>query len=421
MASLGGASQEPDIFEIGNVIDDQYVISARLGKGGYGEIYRATSIKDGTIVAVKVERASKSGNLHDELSILNTLTENGCQHIPIVLSSGFHDRQVHYFVMELLGENLSLLRRKQETHAFSLKCTCALAMQMLKGVKQVHDHGFLHRDIKPGNFVIGGSKDPRSVYIIDYGLSRRYVHPDGTLRQKRSETRWVGSRRYMSPNTHLRKDQGRRDDMWGFLYVVIELFTGTLPWAHLRGIQNLDKVRDLKVAYMCDKLVEGLPKEFCEVLHHIQSLKWADRPNYRLIHNLLESMYIAEGGTSDTPYDWEDTTRTNSLLGRARLSFSSVHSDNGFSDGCDPNSPAEKPKSSPSSEMAAKYAKRFHALEDSADFSDDSSARRRKRQQEIAAEQAKTTSVASHHEATAAGADSEPPKKKKKKRKCVIQ
>lgn len=74
MASAGGAAQEPDIFDIGNVIDETYVISARLGKGGYGEIYRATSIKDGSVVAVKVERSSKSGNLFEELGILNTLT-----------------------------------------------------------------------------------------------------------------------------------------------------------------------------------------------------------------------------------------------------------------------------------------------------------------------------------------------------------
>lgn len=74
MASAGGATQEPDIFEIGHVIDDNYVISARLGKGGYGEIYRATSISDGSVVAVKVERASKSGNLFEELNILNVLT-----------------------------------------------------------------------------------------------------------------------------------------------------------------------------------------------------------------------------------------------------------------------------------------------------------------------------------------------------------
>lgn len=73
MASAGGGGQEPDIFEIGNVIDDTYVISARLGKGGYGEIYRATNISDGSVVAVKVERASKSGNLIEELNILTIL------------------------------------------------------------------------------------------------------------------------------------------------------------------------------------------------------------------------------------------------------------------------------------------------------------------------------------------------------------
>jgi serine/threonine protein kinase len=326
--------------------------------------------------------------------------------------------------MELLGENLSLLRRRQETHAFSLKCTAALAMQMLKGLKQVHDHGFLHRDIKPGNFVMGGAKDPRSVYIIDYGLSRRYVKPDGSLRPKREETRWVGSRRYMSPNTHLRKDQGRRDDMWGFLYVVVELFTGTLPWAHLRGIQNLDKVRDLKLAFMNDKLVEGLPSQFNKILEHIQSLKWADRPNYRLVHSLLQAMYIAEGGTPDTPYDWEDTTRPKSLLGKARLSFSSVHSSNGFSDHVEDSSAETTKPVTPSSEAASGYAKRFHALEDSADFSEDSSARRRKRQKEAIHDQATKAAIAPNGNALDApigAADSEPPKKKKKKKRCVIQ
>ena len=423
MASAGGAAQEPDIFEIGNVIDDQYVISARLGKGGYGEIYRATSIKDGSVVAVKVERATKSGNLFEELSILNTLAKNGCKHIPTVLSSGFHESHIHYITMELLGDNLSLLRRRQETHALSLKTTCALAMQMLKGVKQVHDHGYLHRDIKPGNFVMGGSKDSRSVYIIDYGLSRRYIRPDGSLRPKRGETRWVGSRRYMSPNTHLRKDQGRRDDMWGFLYVVIELYTGTLPWAHLRGIQNLDKVRDIKLEYRDERLVQELPAEFLRILEHIQSLKWADRPNYRLIHHLLNTMYIREGGQANTPYDWEIPR----AVSQARLSFSSVHSSNGFSDG-EPigegegsASGGEKPR-----RPAATPVRRFHGLEDSADFSEDSSARRRKRQQTALSqhEQARTAQTAAATTTaldTPATADSQAPKKKKKKRRCVIQ
>ena len=405
-------------------------------------------------------------------------------------------------VMELLGDNLSLLRRRQESHCLSLRCTAAIAMQMLKGIKAVHDHGYLHRDIKPGNFVMGGSKDARSVYIIDYGLSRRYTHPDGTLRPKRDETRWVGSRRYMSPNTHLRKDQGRRDDLWGFLYVVIELYTGTLPWAHLRGIQNLDNIRDIKLEYSNEKLVHHLPKGFSNILKHIIALKWADRPDYRYIHNQLlvrplsvasypifhstfcifiddshfysdisrrktysnapkkliqsddsdalfflifvvifilnkknhklcslhsmQAMYKDEGGHADTPYDWEDVTRAKSILGPARLSFSSIHSSGGFSDGQQiSGGEGETPKVSEAAPPAARgIHHRFHALEDSADFSDDSSARRRKRQADIAAEHAAAKPIA-----FAQQQDDPPlpetmttvPKPKKKKRRCVIQ
>jgi len=81
---------------------------------------------------------------------------------------------------------------------------------MLRALQEVHKAGFLHRDIKPGNFVLGTlqSGNPRAVMLIDYGLSRRHLKADGSVKPKRQQARWVGSRRYMSLNTHLRKDQG---------------------------------------------------------------------------------------------------------------------------------------------------------------------------------------------------------------------
>lgn len=139
-------------------------------------------------------------------------------------------------------------------------------------------------------------------------------------------------------------------------------------------------------------------------------------------------MYKREGGTADSPYDWEDTTRAKSVLGACRLSFSSIHSSGGFSDGqqisggeeAHPNGPGHgtEPHAIP---------RRFHALEDSADFSDDSSARRRKRQTDLAAEQAALKPTTATPVATAATDDAvltetvPPAKKKKKKRRCVIQ
>jgi len=81
---------------------------------------------------------------------------------------------------------------------------------MLRALQEIHRAGFLHRDIKPGNFVMGTVQNgnPRAVILIDYGLSRRHLKADGTVKPKRQQARWVGSRRYMSLNTHLRKDQG---------------------------------------------------------------------------------------------------------------------------------------------------------------------------------------------------------------------
>jgi len=305
---------EDDLFQEGDLIDDKYKVTKKLGRGGYGEIYAAKMLKTGESVAVKVERVDKPGNLLEEETILRNL--KGCKYVPHVANSGRHEDRINYIVMELLGENLSILRRRQSTHHFSLLSTLMLGMQMLRAVKEVHDAGYMHRDIKPGNFVMGTEKtgNERTVIMIDYGLSRKHLKPDGTVKPKRKQARWVGSRRYMSLNTHLRKDQGRRDDLWSLLYVLIEFLTGTLPWAHLRGIANLDKVRDMKMQYNNEKLVRGLPEEFMKFMNHIKGLKYESRPDYDLLHSLLKSLFERNGGTKTTPFDWESEEHVANVL-----------------------------------------------------------------------------------------------------------
>lgn len=110
----------------------------------------------------------------------------------------------------------------------------------------------------------------------------------------------------MSPNTHLRKDQGRRDDLWSFLYVLIEFFTGSLPWGQLRGPSNLDKIKDVKLEYMNEKLTIGLPIEFTKIMNHIKSLKFQDRPNYMMIFDYMKNLYCQEGGTDELLFEWDD-------------------------------------------------------------------------------------------------------------------
>lgn len=303
------AEEEEDIFKEGDVISGRYEVVKRLGKGGYGEIYEAKDLTTGAHVAVKVERVSKPGNLLEEEKIVRHLNERGAKFVPHLLASGRHADSVNYMVMELLGDNLSVLRRRQANHRFSLLTTMQLGIQMLRALKEVHELGYLHRDIKPGNFVMGSKHNGthKTVILIDYGLSRRHFRPEGGVRPKRKTARWVGSRRYMSINTHQRKDQGRRDDLWSFLYVIIEFFTGTLPWAHLRGIQNLvlDNVRDMKILYNNEKLVRNLPEEFLKFMNHIKELRYEDRPDYEFLHGLMQTLYESNLGDDDTLFDWE--------------------------------------------------------------------------------------------------------------------
>uniref|UniRef100_A0A6B2L871 non-specific serine/threonine protein kinase n=1 Tax=Arcella intermedia TaxID=1963864 RepID=A0A6B2L871_9EUKA len=247
----------------------------------------------------------------EEENILRSL--KGCKYVPKILNSGRHEDKVNFIVMDLLGENLSALRRRATNQTFSLLTTLMLGMQMLRAIKEVHDAGYLHRDIKPGNFVLGTERtnNPRTVILIDFGLAKKHLEDDGSVKPKRNSARWVGSRRYMSLNTHLRKEQARRDDLWSLLYVLLEFLQGTLPWAHFRGGDNLDKVRDMKMQYNNEKLVRGLPEEFMKFMNHLKTLKYETRPDYDLLHGLLKTLFERNGGSNTTPFDWESAEQVS--------------------------------------------------------------------------------------------------------------
>eukprot|EP01127_Copromyxa_protea_P007590 TRINITY_DN1748_c0_g1_i3.p1 TRINITY_DN1748_c0_g1~~TRINITY_DN1748_c0_g1_i3.p1 ORF type:complete len:410 (+),score=60.41 TRINITY_DN1748_c0_g1_i3:53-1282(+) len=292
------------MIPIGDVIDNEYTMVSKLGMGGFGEIYCCLSSKMDK-VAIKVERESKPGGLAEEERILRLL--EGCKYTSRLTKSGKHNGHLAYLVMPLLGENLGNLRRQQPTNTFSLLTTLMLGRQMLRCLREVHDHGILHRDIKPGNFVLGTVEEgnPRTVIMIDYGLSRNHLDSNGVPHPEKKESRWVGSRKYMSLNTHNRKDQARRDDLWSLLYVLIEFRLGSLPWGELRGTESFEKIRNLKRVYDDQKLVCGLPQEFLYYMCYLKTLSYSDRPDYDYLDSLFASLFVRAGGNPGTPFDWE--------------------------------------------------------------------------------------------------------------------
>ena len=252
-------------------------------------------------MALKTEKLeSKKRVLKIEVAVLKKL--QACPFVCRYQQFGRHE-EFHFVVMELLGENLSVLRKRQPGKRFSIGTTMRLGMQMVRAIEGMHDHGYLHRDIKPSNFAMGRHHENRDwCFLIDFGLARRYVLPSGDIRTARESAGFRGTARYASINSHLSKELSRRDDMWSLLYMMIEFLKGSLPWSN---IENKEDVGRRKIELDSLDLVAGLPQEMASFMEHLRTLDYRDKPNYDFIADLCNQMMENAGVTEEEPYDWE--------------------------------------------------------------------------------------------------------------------
>jgi serine/threonine protein kinase len=147
---------------------------------------------------------------------------------------------VHYFgregdfqalVMERLGPSLDDLFNYCGKR-FTIKTVSMIAIQLLTRMETLHSHQFVHRDVKPENFLIGSGKNQSTVYMIDMGLSKRYVNIKNGKHNpvKCDPRRLIGTVRYLSNNTVQGYEHSRRDDLESIGIMCIYFLKGNLPW-----------------------------------------------------------------------------------------------------------------------------------------------------------------------------------------------
>ncbi|KAL9225513.1 hypothetical protein vseg_001427 [Gypsophila vaccaria] len=287
------------------VVGGKYKLGRKIGSGSFGELHLGINITNGEEVAVKLESVkTRHPQLHYE-SKLYMLLQGGTG-VPHLKWFGV-EGEYNVMVIDLLGPSLEDLfnycNRK-----LSLKTVLMLADQLISRVEYMHSKGFLHRDIKPDNFLMGLGRKANQVYIIDFGLAKKFrdlqTHKHIPYRENKNLT---GTARYASVNTHLGIEQSRRDDLESVGYVLMYFLRGSLPWQGLKAgtkKQKYDKISEKKMLTPIEVLCKSYPTEFTSYFHYCRSLRFEDRPDYSYLKRLFRDLFIREGYQFDYVFDW---------------------------------------------------------------------------------------------------------------------
>eukprot|EP01126_Amoeba_proteus_P033111 TRINITY_DN3241_c0_g1_i8.p1 TRINITY_DN3241_c0_g1~~TRINITY_DN3241_c0_g1_i8.p1 ORF type:complete len:403 (-),score=80.37 TRINITY_DN3241_c0_g1_i8:36-1148(-) len=292
----------------GDIIKDKWEVINEIGKGAFGVIVAARDVVTHELVAMKLEVVdSNKQALKLEVATLKKM--QSCPYVSRLITYGRHG-QWNFMVMNLLGENLSELRKGKK---FSLVVSLKIGLKVIPILESIHALGYVHRDIKPSNFVVGlyPPSSRREIFLIDFGLARRFVTNTGEVRKARDFTGFRGTARYASINSHMCRDLSRRDDMWSVFYLLVEFAKCQLPWSRLR---DKDKIGEMKIQWNTPELVRGLPPEFLKFMNHLQSLKFGDPPDYLLLMNLLRGALSNCGETEAAIFGWEKQAPPPRLL-----------------------------------------------------------------------------------------------------------
>ncbi|KAI5665436.1 hypothetical protein M9H77_15289 [Catharanthus roseus] len=286
-------------------VGNKFRLGRKIGSGSFGEIYLGTNIQTNEEVAIKLENVkTKHPQLLYESKLYKIL--QGGTGIPNVKWFGV-EGEYNVLVMDLLGPSLEDLFNFC-SRKLSLKTVLMLADQMINRVEFVHSKSFLHRDIKPDNFLMGLGRRANQVYVIDFGLAKKYrdssTHQHIPYRENKNLT---GTARYASMNTHLGIEQSRRDDLESLGYVLMYFLRGSLPWQGLKAgtkKQKYEKISEKKVSTSIEALCRGYPSEFASYFHYCRSLRFDDKPDYAYLKRIFRDLFIREGFQFDYVFDW---------------------------------------------------------------------------------------------------------------------
>jgi len=275
-------------------LSHKYIITKKIGSGSFGKVYIAEVNNNAQnakkYVAVKVEEKKKSpiSRLVNEYKIYKYIRKRGLSYAVPEIYDLIQTPKQNIMFMELLGPNLEYLFINRY-RKFNLPTVLLIGIQIINLLKNLHKINYLHRDIKPSNFLIGRGKDVDQIYIMDFGLSKKYVHNGKHIKYKNDKS-LIGTARYASCNMHRGIEPTRRDELESVGYMLIYFLKGKLPWQHLpkiKGKKQINVIGDKKFNTSLDELCYGIPTLFKDYVQYCRGLQFDETPDYDYICGLF--------------------------------------------------------------------------------------------------------------------------------------
>lgn len=297
--------QKPGSARSEFIVGGKYKLVRKIGSGSFGDIYQGINITNGEEVAVKLESQKAR---HPQLlyeSKLYKILQGGIG-IPKFRWFG-QERDYNVLVIDLLGPSLEDLFNFC-SRKFTMKTVLMLADQMIGRIEYFHNKNFIHRDIKPDNFLMGISKSCNKLYIIDFGLAKKFR--DSRSKQHipyREDKNLTGTARYASINAHLGIEQSRRDDMESLGYVLMYFTRTSLPWQGLKAAtkkQKYERISEKKMSTPVEVLCKGYPAEFAMYLNYCRGLRFDETPDYMYLRQLYRILFRTLNHQYDYTFDW---------------------------------------------------------------------------------------------------------------------
>jgi len=296
-------------------MDSYFKIIEQIGEGAFSKIYKGYDFRLNKHVALKIEKNNKKTSmsiLKNEFEIYHSLKNLSCipkiyNFIPNITNENDENKHLNCIEMELLGKNLLLF--KNSFNYYNNILAYDILLQCLNCIKIIHDYGLIHRDIKPSNFCLNLEdekniilsyknnkyfKNDINVYLIDFGLVKK-INRNKENKGENNDIHnrgFVGTLTYASMSAHNKEELSKKDDLWSFFFMLLDLLNEKLPWRNI----SCEKEREIiEIKQKCLNEPEKYlfltntknNKEIMNIFNYLKKLNYETEPDYEFIFNQL--------------------------------------------------------------------------------------------------------------------------------------